>query len=171
MDSLGRILGVTVVAACLSGCASYRLGPTIGVENGQRSIEIAPFSNETPEPRAGAVITSAMRKSLGRDGTYRLETRGHGEIYVTGVVTQFDREAVSYQPNDILTARDFRLRVIAKITAIDRSTGKTILNREVEGRTSLRIGGDLPSAERQAMPLMAEDLARNATSLLVDGTW
>lgn len=171
MISLGRILCVTVIAASMTGCASYRLGPATDVESGQRSIEVAPFSNETLEPRAGTTITSALRKSLGQDGTYRLETRGHGDIYVTGVVTLFDREAVSYQPNDILTARDFRLRVAAKITAIDRITGKTILDRQVEGRTSLRIGVDLPSAERQAMPLMAEDLARNATSLLVDGTW
>lgn len=118
-----------------------------------------------------AAIVSALRKSLGQDGTYRLDTRGNGDIHVTGVVTRFDREGVSFQPNDILTARDFRLHLVAKVHASDRITGKTLLDREVEGHTSLRMQADLPSAERQALPLLAEDLARNITSLLVDGGW
>ena len=39
------------------------------------------------------------------------------------------------------------------------------------GRTTLRVGSDLTSSERQAIPLAAEDLARHVTSLLVDGEW
>jgi hypothetical protein len=46
-----------------------------------------------------------------------------------------------------------------------------LLERSVSGRTTVLIGDDLASAERQAVPLLAADLARNATSLLVDGNW
>jgi hypothetical protein len=153
------------------GCAGYRLGPSNGMVAGSKSIQINPFQNETQEPRLIEPVVTALRRSLQQDGTYRLNTRGEGDIVVTGVLTHYDREGVSFQPGDILSARDFRMRVIAKITAIERSTGKTVLEREVIGRTSLRIGADLASAERQAVPLLAEDLAKNVTSLLVDGAW
>jgi hypothetical protein len=35
----------------------------------------------------------------------------------------------------------------------------------------VHIGDDLASAEREAMPLLAEDLAQNITELLTEGAW
>ena len=39
------------------------------------------------------------------------------------------------------------------------------------GMTLVRVGPDLQSTERQALPLLATDLANNVTALLVDGSW
>jgi len=160
-----------LLAALLAGCAGYRLGPTGGVVAGARSIQVNFFRNETLEPRLTGPITAALRKSLQQDGAYRLNTHGEGEIVVNGVITKFNRSELSFQPNDVLTVRDYSLSLIARITAVERSTGKTLLDREVSGRTTIRVGPDLSSVERQAIPLLAEDLARNVTSLLVDGDW
>ena len=93
------------------------------------------------------------------------------QVIVSGVLLRYEREGVSFQPNDILTARDFSVRLAARVTAVERTSGKTLLQREVLGRTTLRAGADLASAERQAVTLLADDLARNVTSLLVDGQW
>lgn len=155
----------------LSGCAGYRLGPSSGVAAGEKSIQVNPFKNETSEPRLIEPVVSALRKQLQQDGTYRLATRGEPDIIVTGTLIAYEREGVSFRPDDILTARDFNVRLVAQITAADRSTGRILLDREVAGRTSLRPGLDFAGAERQAAALLAEDLARNITSLLVDGTW
>jgi len=57
------------------------------------------------------------------------------------------------------------------VTARERSTGKVILNQPVTGFTFIRVTTDLTSAERQALPLLAADLARNATALLAEGGW
>ena len=38
-------------------------------------------------------------------------------------------------------------------------------------RTTVRLGGDLASAERQALPLLANDLARKTVALLAEGEW
>jgi len=160
-----------VTALGLTGCAGYRLGPTSGAVARAKSIRVNPFQNETSEPRLIEPVVSAIRKHLQQDGTYHLATRGAADIIVNGVLTRYEREGVSFQPQDILTARDFNVRVAARITAIERATGKTILDREVTGRTSLRPGADFASAERQAAALLADDLARNVASLLVDGTW
>ena len=50
-------------------------------------------------------------------------------------------------------------------------SGKVILDRDVRGHTLVHIGADLASAERQAMPLLAADLAQNITELLTEGAW
>jgi hypothetical protein len=158
-------------ALILCGCAGYRLGPTNGLEPGAKAVQINPVVNQTMEPRFGDAVTSALRKQLQRDGTYRLATRGGADIVVSGTITHFSRRELSLLPNDVLTARDYRLNATMVMTARDTNTGKIIFEKPVTGYTLLRVGNDLASAERQAIPLLAEDLAKNVTAMLVDGTW
>lgn len=168
---LSSLFGTGLLVFSLSGCAAYQLGPTNGQRSGGRSIQINPFVNATPEPRLSEAVTSSLRKNLQQDGTYRLNTGNEGDIIVSGIIVDFDRSHVSLQPNDTLTPRDYRISMSAQITARERTSGKVILNRKVTGHSTLRIGSDLNSAERQTLPLVADDLARNATALLVDGEW
>lgn len=166
---IAGLLGCLMVLLC--GCGGYRLGPTNGLAAGEKSIQVNLFQNETFEPRLTTVVDHALRKSIQRDGTYRLETQGNPDIVINGVLTEYNRTPLTFDPRDTLTVRDFTIILKAKVTAIEKSTGKVLLDREVTGRTILRMGQDLPSAERQAAPLLADDLSRNITSLLVDGTW
>jgi hypothetical protein len=165
------LFSLWLATSLLAGCAGYRLGPTNGIEARDKSIQITPFSNHTMEPRLGDAVTTAMRRNLQRDGTYKLATHGGADILVSGVLTHFDRHELSFVPQDVLTVSDFRVTVKAHVTARDLTSGKTILDQDVSGYTLIRVGSDLASAERQAMPLLAEDLAKNITALLVDGTW
>jgi hypothetical protein len=154
-----------------SACAGYKLGPTSGIVAGEKSIQVNFFRNDTLEPRLIEYVASTLRRNLQQEGTYHLNTSGDGDIIVNGVITEFRRSELSFQPTDVITVKDYRLRLVAKVTAIERISGKVLLDREVSGRTSLRVGNDLSSAERQAMPLLADDFAKNVTSLLVDGSW
>jgi hypothetical protein len=165
------LLSALAVAA-LSGCAGYKLGPTNGVAAGEQSVQIAPFLNKTLEPRLTDAVTAQLHKAVQQDGTYKLATHDDGDIIVTGEITLFQRQNVTFVPTDVLTARDYRLVVTAHVTARNRTTGKAIfLNQPVTGSTLMRVFNDITSAERQALPLLAADLARNVTSLLADGTW
>jgi lipopolysaccharide assembly LptE-like protein len=164
------LLGAACVA--MTGCAGYKLGPTNGMPAGSRSVQVNIFQNKVlEEPRLGEAVTSALRKQLQQDGTFKLDTGNEGDVVVTGTIVRYRRAGLSYQPQDILTPRDYRLGVVALVNARDRTSGKTLLNRTVQGHTTVRIGNDLTTAERQSMPLAAEDLARNITALLVDGEW
>ncbi len=165
--------GVTavVLAAALCGCAGYRLGPSNGLTAGAKSVQIEPFANQTLEPRLGDAVTSAMRKEVQRDGTYHLATHDPGDVVLSGVVTRYTRFEMSFLPNDVLTVKDYRVTMTAQVTAWDRATGKVLFDRPVTGATLVRVGSDLTSAERQALPLLADDLAKNVTSLLADGSW
>ena len=156
--------------AC-AGCAGYRVGPVSGDVAGDRSIEVTPFASKVIEPRVGDAVTTSLRRQLQQEGTFRLNTRGEADIVVTGSVIEYDRSNISFQPEDILTPRDYRLRIRAHVTARDRTSGRVLLDREVLGNTTLRVTPDLSSAERQAIPQAAEDLARNITALLTEGAW
>ncbi len=160
-----------LLSLLLAGCAGYRLGPSNGIEAGARSIQIATPQNETLEPRVSDAFSHALRKEIQRDGTYHLQTHGDGDVIVTTTFTQYRRQGLTFQPNDTLTVRDYNVRLTARVRAYDRISGKTIVNREFHGRTTVRVGGDQSSAERQALPLLAEDLARNVADAITDGEW
>jgi len=160
-----------LLGAVLTGCAGYKLGPTNGVSAGARSVQVVPFQNHTVEPRLIDALSTALRRGILQDGTYRLDTQGDGDVILTGIITKFDRQGVSFQPNDIVTVRDYYLTLWVRITAKERGTGKVLVDRDVSGRATIRVGNDQTSAERQAVSTLADDIARKATSLLADGTW
>jgi hypothetical protein len=164
------LLGLLLVSLA-AGCAGYRLGPTNPELTADKRIQIELFENRTLEPDLPEALQLALRKELQQDGSYRLATRRDGDVVVRGIILEFERTPLAFQPTDVVAATDFELRMVARVTAVNRATGRTLVDREVVGRTSVRVGEDLPSAERQAMPLLADDWARRATSLLTEGTW
>jgi hypothetical protein len=163
------VLGVFACALLLTGCAGYSLGSTNGMPAGERSVQVVPFMNQTLEPRLTDEVTQQMRKQLQRDGTFRVATHGDGDIVVTGVINRYERHELSFSRNDTLTAKDYRIIMTAQVTARERGTGKVLLEQPVTGYTMIRVGSDIVSSERQGLPLLAADLARNITDLLADG--
>ncbi len=164
---------ICVAAGLSAGCAGYHVGPVNpGMAAGEKSIEIVPFNNQTLQPRLGDAVTQALRERMQTDGTYRLATRGPGDVTVTGVITTYSREGVSFLQTDITTPVNYRVEITALVTVSDRDTGKLVFDRKpVHGYTLVQAGTDLTDAERQSLPLLAEDLARNITALLTEGAW
>jgi Lipopolysaccharide-assembly len=160
-----------LAAVALAGCAGYHLGPVNNVAAGEKTIEVRPFNNQTLQPRLGDALTESLRERLQTDATYRLVTRGGGDVVVTGVIRQYTRQGLGYLSTDVITPENYRVNVIVHVTARDRLTGKVILDKDVKGHTFVHIGDDLASAERQAMPLLADDLAQNIVELLTEGAW
>lgn len=170
-DSVFVPLLVCGLVLVLGGCAGYRVGPSNELAAGEKTVQITPFANQTLEPRLGDAVSSALRKELQRDGTYRLVTREAGDIVVNGTVTRYLRQEQTLVPEDVVTVQDYRITLTAQVIARERATGKVLLDQPVTGYTLVRAGADLTSAERQALPLLATDLARQVTALLADGTW
>jgi hypothetical protein len=166
-----RWLMMAWTAGLLTGCAGYRLGPTNDQAAGAQSVQVNPLVNQTVEPRLAEAVTAALRKQFQRDATYRLATRNDGDIIVTGVITRYDRRELSLLPDDVLTVQDYRVSLTAQVTARERSSGRVLLDQPVTGQTLLRVGTDLASAERQALPLLADDLAKRVVALIADGRW
>lgn len=162
------ICGATLLL--LAGCAGYTLGPTNGVSAGDKTVQITPFLNHTFEPRLGDYLTTELRKDIQHDGTYRLATHGDADIVVTGLLAHYVRHELNFGSNDVLSVQTYNVYVNAVVTARDVSTGtsRTWTNT---ASTLVRVGSDLTSSERQAMPVLAGELAKHVTDSLVDGTW
>ena len=96
---------------------------------------------------------------------------GPGDIVVTGVITRYSRKGLSFLSSDVATPQDYRVDITAHVTARSRDTGRMLLDKDVSGYALIQVGGDLTDAERQSLPLLAEDLARNVAELLTEGTW
>jgi len=161
-----------LAALAVAGCAGYRLGPVGGAVAGEKSIQVVPFANQTLEPRLTDAVTTELRRRFQQDGTYKLATHyDEGDIILTGTIVDYDRSEISFRREDTLTLRDFRVDLTANITARSRITGNVILEKTVTGHSIVRMSDDMPSTERQALPLLAEDLAKKIVSLLAEGSW
>ncbi len=169
--SLPLPLLAATLLTLLQGCAGYRLGPTDGSAAGERSVEIRPFSDNTAEPRLIEPVAAALRKQVQRDGSLRLVTGEPGDILVTGTLLHYVRNPLTLRPDDLFSTRDYEVRLTARVVATEQPGGRVRLDREFSARIPVRSTADLASAERQAAPLVAEELARQVTSALVDGTW
>ncbi len=154
-----------------AGCAGYRLGPTSGAAAGSQDIAILPFVNHTFEPRLSEAVQSALTRSFQEEGTFRVVRKGHDDVRVTGKIIRYERSAIAYNPEDVRTVTDFRAYIVTEVKVIHQISGRTIIEDEFWGRTTVRLQGDQPSAERQALPLIAKDLSRNIMARLVDGDW
>jgi len=164
-------LALGAALLCLTGCMGYKVGPSNGAEAGARSVQIDPPVNQTFEPRLSESLNHQLRQQIQRDGTYKLNTRKDGDVVLTITILRYQRFGETFQPTDALTVQDYNLRLTAKVTAYDRVSGKNVVDREFVGRTTIRLGSDQTAAERQALPLLTEDLARHITSALADGEW
>jgi hypothetical protein len=166
-----RRLLPAALAVLLAGCAGYHLGPTSGEPAGSRSVKVLPFDNETKEPRISEYLVSCLRRRFQQDGTFELVTSGTPDILITGKIIRFDRTELAYTTNDVLTPDSYVLTLTANVVARDPLNGKVTLDRNVQGNTYIIAGTDLASSEREAMPNLADDLARHAVSILVDAPW
>ena len=155
----------------LTGCAGYHAGTTNGLPAGSRSVRVEFFENETLEPRLVVAVNRALKRNLQNDGTYTLETQGAADIVVSGQLTEFLRNGVSYTPGDSLVVQDYAMQLTARIKVSDETTGLVVYEGDVTGKSTVRVGDDLTASQRQAIPLIADHLARQATSFIVDGHW
>jgi hypothetical protein len=162
---------LALLALALCGCAGYRIGPTSYQTAGAKSVQIVPFINRSPEAGLADEVTSALRKSIQRDGTLLLDTHGGGDLVLSGALVEYGRREISLVSTDVRTVGDYLIRLKATVTVKERATGRVVFEKSVVGNALVRVGSDFAASERQAVPLLAQDLARQITDLLVDGSW
>ena len=162
---------ISLSLGMLSGCVGYVVGPTNGLPPGAQSVRVEFFKNETLEPRLVVAVNRALKRNLQQDGTYALETQGNADLVVTGELTEFLRSGVSYTPGDSLSVKDYSMSLTAHIKVTRPSTGEVVYEGNITGNSTVRVGNDLTAGQRQAVPIIADHLARQATSLIVDGKW
>jgi hypothetical protein len=150
-----------------SGCAGYHIGPV--TKTSFHSIAVPIFRNETLRPQLEAPICNAIIRRIQEDGSLRIEERPRADVILFGTVVRYDRLALRSLRSDTGVPREYRISITVRVEARDRRTGETVLRpTEVEGKSDVLIGEDQQSAEMQALPLVADDIAKRITGLLVE---
>lgn len=160
-----------IAALLLSGCGGYRLGAVGDVPAGARTIEVQPFDNQTLQPRLGDNMTQAVRERVQTDATYRLVTGETGDLIMSGVIRNYQRDQLGYLNRDASTPQNYRVSVTVHVVVRDRATGQVVMERDIKGHTLINVGPDFASSERQAGPSLAQDAAQSIVSQLTEGTW
>lgn len=172
MNKIGIISFIlTIFISLFSGCAGYRLGPTNGLAQGERSISVKNFINKSVEPGIVDELMTSLRREIQIDGTYRLDTKGRGNLIISGTILELQREAISLNPNRIEASRDLRLTLLCELVVSQRNSGDVILRKLVSARSAVRNQGDLNRVDQQTVPQMTEQLSRKILSIVADGDW
>ncbi len=173
MSRRDRMAGATLLAqitfVCLVtfGCAGYRIGPV--TKHDFKSIAVPMFRNTTLQPQIEAQISNAIIRRIQQDGSLRIEPESRADVVLKGSITKYNRESLRSLRTDTGVPREFEITITVRVEVTDRRTGETVLRlTEVEGKSDVFIGENQQSAEEQALPLVADDIAKRVTGLLVE---
>lgn len=170
LKHISLFLSLCLSVLCLTGCAGYRLGPTNDQLAGDVSVEVKQFKNLTIEPRLSAYLMTPLRRAIQQDGTFRLCTdRDSSDYILEGTITDFERNGIGSYPGNVSVHVDYYITISVHAILRERATGRVLLEQDFEGSTVFPLGKDQTSAERQAIPIAMENLARNIASVLGDG--
>jgi hypothetical protein len=157
-----------VAILVLSGC--YTLGPIAPTYmKGVHSLSVPIFDNKSFEPQVQAVVTSTFIKELQTDGTYPITGEDEADAIVHGTITDVIRTQTKAVVGDVLASAEFQITLKIHIDVLRGGTGQVLVNKDFQGQSYFFVGSDLPTQERQAIPIAAQDCAKQVTSFLTEG--
>jgi Lipopolysaccharide-assembly len=165
------------LAALLFGsCAGYHVGPIKPTRMAKvTTIAVPSFKNDTLLPRVEVLLANAVIKQLQQDGTYRIVRENEADAIFQGHLEQVVRRPARSVRGNVLLTREYLLTLRCTYEVTDRVTGAILDRRATLGQTTFFVSGtdaiaaDLTQDERQAIPIAAENLAKDIVSHLSEG--
>jgi hypothetical protein len=163
-----RLAPVAIALALLGvGCANYRIGSSLPPD--VTSVHVPTFVNRTGEPRLEAAATRATIARFQSDGTLSIADRESADVVMEVVLTSLSMEPLRFAAESVKTATEYRMTVLADMKVIHRASGEVILQKKrVKGEADFIPTGDLFSAKRKNLPILADDLSRRLVEGLVE---
>ncbi len=159
------------VVLAVSGCAGYHVGNTSGRElQGVRSVYVPVAKNTSLVPDLQMTVTNAIIRRFNTDGTLETSQNPSADSELDIVITDIQRQSIRSTTTDILVTAEYQLTIQATVTYTNRRLGRKIFeNAEIDGTTQYFTQSNIQEAERQALPLAAENLANNVVTRITEG--
>ena len=163
----GRLLfggGLAVLAAC----SHYQLGTKARLTFA--TLYVAPIEDRAMVPQAQAVVASALREALLKDGRVALAASPESaDATLRIALVGYEREVAAASAADTGLAREFALNLHANCTLTDNRTKRPLFtNRPIRvTRYAFTDSGQL-QAEYQALPALAGALADKVAHAVLD---
>ncbi len=161
------ILAGLALTLTLCGCAGYQLGSTLPPDI--QSVCIPTFVNRTTEPQIEDDMSDATIAQVQLDGSLEVTDCARADTILTVILQSYTVDAISYEQDDVTTAKEYRARVTASIVLRRRSTDEVIVDDPaVPGETTFLVIGDMSSSKRTALPSLSEDLANEIVNRVTE---
>lgn len=165
------LLSLMPVTAVLALCScGYHVGglKPVAMKN-VHSISVGVFTNNTVEPRAGALVSSAIAEDIQTEGTYTLAASKKADVRMEGSVASigFLQLRSSYQ--DTYKSMETGLRLSVNYRIVDNKTNKVILTSSATAVSSLFSVGNQQSAKMNALSYAARLVAHDISGAISNG--
>ena len=169
MKSVPRLLVLTL--ALVAGCAtSYSWKPR--VPSAMRTVWVPSFRNETSLAEIGAISTRQIAREFQREGTFRLAAADDAALEIQGTVKSLANGVVGYNRRTLSRHVTSEFQMVAVVSVIDKREGKVLVdNKKYQAQTSMVVGQDVATAERDASGRLADDLARQVVDDVLNLKW
>jgi outer membrane lipopolysaccharide assembly protein LptE/RlpB len=158
-----------LVALFLDGCAGYTIGPaTPSYLKKIHTIAIPNFANKTLLPRLEVLVTSTVIQQFQQDGTFKIVNADAADATLKAEIAAVGRSPARSVRGNVLATTEFNLVLTVKYTLVGRD-GQVLAPGAASGSTNFFVGNDINTDERQALPLAAQEMARQLVSQLSEG--
>jgi hypothetical protein len=103
------------------------------------------------------------------DGTYPITGEDEADAIVHGVITDVTRTQTKSVVGDVLASAEFQITLKIHIEVLRGGTGQVLVSKDFSGQAYFFVGSDLPTQEHQAIPIAAQDCAKQVTAFLTEG--
>ena len=164
-----KAISSLLLALLVGGCAGYRLGPATPAHLSHiKTIAVPTFANTTLVPRIEALVTGTVIKQFQQDGTFRIASEGQADAVLKAEIVAVGRNPARSVRGNVLSTTEFNLNLSVRYSLVGRD-GKPLSAGGASGSTSFFVGSDVSTDERQALPLAAEEMAKQLVSQLSEG--
>lgn len=163
--------GLLAVSAglLLPGCGYHLGGYKPDELRNMHTFNVNMMENNSLEPRAAVLVTSALADSLQRDGTYRLSSRGKSDFRIEGEVASVTYSSLRTNREDTYVSDEIAMNVTVKYRVVSNSDQKTLLSNTVEVSAGFYNMGNVQTARTNAMSYAAMLIAQRITDALTNG--
>ena len=143
----------------LSGCGTYHVTSAVPTE--LRTISVPVFENKTGFPEFGVIATQYTLREIQREGTLKIAPLESASLKLLCVVSS-ERRPISFNRSYGARASEYRYTLVARVTLVERSTGKLLLdNVPISGSTTFLTNDDLLTGMQNSVPRVSKELSRN----------
>ena len=162
MKTYKLILIAALVLIC--GCSGYRAGTLLPEHI--KTVSVPIFKNSSGEPNIETEATNAVINQINIDGTLKV-VETDADALLTCELVDYKRRPLRYgdgRPNE------YRIIISVTATLTDLRENKPMwADKRIRGRTDFLVQGNLPAAEREAIPDALTDLAHDIVEQVVEG--
>jgi len=163
MKNIVRPLFLLLLTALLSSCGytNARTCNISGPAGGGCKATVMMFTNDTYEPLVEEDVTSALKNELALDGRWTLTDRQDADFAVTGRVSTFDLQPLSYDARERI--QEYRVRLKVEVKVSDIKAGKVVWKDSgIETYSEYRVTRDITKGKigrNEAVKKASKDFA------------